>query len=288
MTKLKVAVLMGGDSSERVVSLNSGSEVVYNLSKKKYEVLSVDMPSEIDKLTEFKPDIAFLVLHGKSGEDGAIQGYLETRGIKYTGSGVMASAVGMDKMIFRKVMESEGILMAPLTTETPCVVKPVDGGSSVGVSIVKQQNKLTKAIVEAKEYSKEAIVEKYIEGLELSCGVLGNDLPVVLPIIEIHPKNPFFDYEAKYVDGMADEICPARISPALQRKVEAITLKVYKAVKANGFARVDMIVREGKIFVLEINTLPGMTKNSLLPKEARAAGISYSKLLDKIIELGLE
>ncbi len=280
-----MAVLMGGNSSEREVSLSSGSEVVKNLDKNKYEILAIDVPNDLPKLDKFKPDVAFIALHGKGGEDGQIQGYLETKGIKYTGCGVLASAIGLDKMIFRWVMERFGLPMARLTDKVPCVVKPVNGGSSVGVSIVKKQKDLIEAIKKARKYSDEVLVEEYLEGEEFTCGVIGD---VVLPVVQIKTKEVFFDYEAKYKDGLSEEICPADISVALTKKIQELTVEVFRAVKGKGYARVDFIVKNNKPYILEINTLPGMTPNSLLPKEARALGISYPNLLDKMVELALE
>jgi len=167
----------------------------------------------------------------------------------------------------------------------PCVIKPVNGGSSIGVSIVTRQEDLSKAILEAKKYDENIVVEELIKGVEVTCGVLGD---VALPVVEIVPKNDFFDYEAKYTDGMSQEICPARISEEMTKKVQNLALKVFKIIGGRGYTRVDMIIKDGLIYVLEINTLPGMTPNSLLPKEAKAMGLSYSQLLDRIIELALE
>ncbi|HWS48883.1 MAG TPA: D-alanine--D-alanine ligase [Candidatus Methanoperedens sp.] len=293
MKKIRVAVLMGGKSSEREVSLSSGAEVLKNLDRDKYEVWGIDVPSELDKLGEIKPDLAFIILHGKGGEDGVIQGYLETLGIKYTGCGVLASAIGMNKRVFRMLMEREGILMASETRKVPCVVKPNCGGSSVGVSIVKENKDLVTAIELAKKYDDEVIVERYIKGIEVSCGILGDPSVnsgqvVVLPVIEIVPKKEFFDYEAKYTKGMSEEICPARLTEKMTKKVKEITLKVFKAIDGRGYARVDFIIKNDKAYLLEINTLPGMTSNSLLPKEAKAMGVNYSQVLDKIVELALK
>jgi D-alanine-D-alanine ligase len=289
--KLKVAVVMGGRSSEREVSLLTGKEMVLHLNKEKYEIIEVDFPKNLEKIDSC--DVALLALHGKGGEDGQIQGYLETKNIKYTGSGVLASAIGMDKMIFRWVMERFKLPMAQLTNKIPCVVKPVNGGSSIGVTIVKQKKDLSKAILNAKKYSDEVLIEEYLEGIELSCGVLGNPSVgsgqvTVLPVIEIRSKNDFFDYEAKYSSGKSEEICPAKINKRLTLEVQELARQVYLAVKARGYARIDFIIYKNKPYILEINTLPGMTFNSLIPKEAAVIGMSYSQLLDKIIELALE
>jgi D-alanine-D-alanine ligase len=287
MNKLRVAVLMGGNSSEREVSLISGNEVIRNLDKEKYEVWGLDVPGELKKLDEIKPDIAFIALHGEGGEDGQIQGYLEILGIKYTGCGVTASAVGMDKLIFRKLMESEELPMPNLSGQVPCVVKPVNGGSSVGVIIVKKAEELEKAISLAKKYG-EVLVEEYIEGMEVTCGVIGNEEVVALPVVEIRTKNEFFDYEAKYTPGKSEEICPAEIDEKLTQLVQKLSIEVFKAIGGRGYSRVDFMIRDGQPYILEINTLPGLTPNSLLPKEAAAAGMSYPQLLDKIVELSLQ
>ncbi|MFA7300729.1 MAG: D-alanine--D-alanine ligase [Candidatus Shapirobacteria bacterium] len=283
--KLKVAVLMGGESSEREVSLSSGKTVLHNLDKNKYDVLVVDVPSELNKMLEWKPDVALIILHGKGGEDGVIQGYLETNKIKYSGCGVLSSAIGMDKMIFRKLMESENVLMPKIVNVAPCVVKPLNGGSSIGISIVTQQEDLNKAIIEAKKFDENIIVEELIKGVEVTCGVLGNE---ALPVVEIIPKNDFFDYESKYMEGMSQEICPARIDDEMTKKVQNLALKVFNIIGGRGYSRIDMIIKDDLIHVLEINTLPGMTPNSLLPREAKATGMSYPQLLDRIIELALE
>lgn len=287
MKKLSIAVLMGGLSCEREVSILSGREVMENLDKKKYTAFGVDVPSELSKLNKNKTDLVFIIMHGKGGEDGEIQGYLESKGIKYTGSGVLASAIGMNKKFFKWVMKNNNILVPKEVNNIPCVVKPVCGGSSVGVSIVENENELEKAIELAKRIDKEIIKEEYIKGIEVTCGVWGNENIEALPVVEIIPKNIFFDYESKYSDGGAQEICPARLNKKITEKVQKTAIKVFKVIGGKDFARVDMIIREEKIYVLDINTLPGLTPNSLLPKEAKAAGYSYSQMLDKIIELAI-
>ncbi len=285
MDKLKVAVIMGGASSEREVSILTGEEMLRNLDRNKYEVSKILWPEEKSKLGSEKIGVALLALHGRGGEDGEIQKTLEKEGIKYTGSGVETSKIGMNKILFKKIVEKQGILVPKNGDKIPCVVKPADGGSSVGVSIVKTKSQLEKAIKLAQKFSKKIIIEEYIEGKEFSCGVLGNEKAVALPVIEIISHNNFFDYEAKYEVGKAQEICPAKISDILTKKIQETTLKLYKSLNCRGYARVDVIVSRGKVYVLEINTLPGMTGNSLFPKEAKAVGIEYPQLLDKIISL---
>lgn len=314
-------VVMGGMSEEREVSLATGRQVVENLDKEQYEVLPVVISQdgkkwEIKSMEEIKAlgfigrevkesklmtrkgheltipnkemDVVFIALHGRYGEDGRLQGLLDWLGIRYTGSGVLASSIGMDKLVFRQLMEINGVPVAKIVDRAPCVVKPVGEGSSVGVSLVKKDNELEKAVSVARRYGDRVLIEEYIKGVEVSCGVLGNNGPVALPVIEIVPKNNFFDYEAKYTKGMSQEICPARIDNELAARVQELAIKVFRIVGCKGYARVDMIIRGEEILVLEINTLPGLTVNSLLPKEAKVAGMDYSKLLDKIIKLALE
>jgi D-alanine-D-alanine ligase len=274
----------------------SGKGVIENLDKEKYIVWGVDVPRELEKVKGC--EVAFLALHGKGGEDGTIQGYLETLGIKYTGCGVLASAVGMDKNCFKHLMENNQVLVPKETTKAPCVVKPVCGGSSVGVSIVERDGEMVSAIELAKKWDREVLIEEYIRGIEVTCGVWGNPPTAsqsgrageikALPVVEIIPKNKFFDYESKYSDGGAQEICPARLSEKVTNKVQKTALRVFEIIGGRGFARVDMIIRDEKAYVLDINTLPGLTPNSLLPKEFKAIGLSYSQMLDKMIELAME
>ena len=283
---------MGGNSPEYEISLISGREVLANLPGK-YIGIPILIPKKgngwVNKLLRAKVDICFIAMHGPYGEDGKIQGLLETLGIKYTGSGVLAGAIGMDKILFKKIMEAERILIPKKTTKLPCFVKPHNQGSSVGASIVRNKTELARAIKLAQGYSDKVLVEEYLVGREVTCAVLGNDDPQALPVIEIVPKKgKFFDYGSKYTEGGADEIVPARISKSLTKKVQEIAVKVYQAIGCTGFARVDFLLRDNKYpVVLEINTIPGLTSMSLFPKAAKAAGISYSRLLDKIIEYAI-
>lgn len=329
MKKIRVAVLMGGKSDEREVSLVSGRNVVIGLDKEKYEAIPVEISADgkrwmiMDQRaiedfnptigrqataeslaivkesensldlpqTNLKTDVVFIALHGKNGEDGVVQGLLDYIGVPYTGCGVLASAMGMNKIMFKRLIDSLGIKTAKWWVyedrgkyPLPCVVKPCSSGSSVGISIAKTETELRKGIKLAKKYEDKILIEEYIEGVEVSCGILGDK---ILPVVEIVPKNKFFDYEAKYTDNMCEEICPARISKRVTKKVQDLSLKIFKAIEGRGFARVDMIIKNDEPYVLEINTIPGLTPNSLLPKEAKAAGYSYSQMLDKIIELAL-
>ena len=335
MKKIKVIVLMGGRSPEHEVSLVSGKEVVKHLNPEKYEALPVVISkdgqnwqlknkeefllkssSDINQAKDLVPtlrrleptqinknaDLVFIAMHGPFGEDGTIQGLFETAGFPYTGAGVLASAIGMNKPIFKKIMESEGIPIPKYIIfgkgdkigkivkkfKFPLVIKPSNQGSSVGVSIVKDKNNLVSALETAFKFGNNIIVEEYIKGVEVTCGVLGNKDLTPLPVVEIVPKNEFFDYEAKYVSGKSDEIVPARISAELTKMVQDTAIKVYRAIGCRGFGRVDMIISKGKPYVLEINTIPGLTPNSLLPKEAVAAGMTYSQLIEKIIQFALD
>lgn len=306
MKKLRVIVLMGGKSPEHEVSLVTGREVVRNFDKNRYEVIPLVISQNgqlpFSLLIKKRPDVVFIAMHGPFGEDGTIQGFLELAGLPYTGAKVLASTLGMNKIMFRKIMEREKIPVPDSIVftrkdkkstilekfEFPLVVKPSDQGSSVGVSIVHNRNELNPALNRGFFYSKRLLVEEYLQGTEVACGVLGNENPRALPVVEIVPKKEFFDYEAKYQKGLSEEIVPARISDELTKEVQRLSVAVFKAIDCRGFARVDLIIAKGKPKVLEINTIPGLTPMSLFPKEAQAAGISYPQLLDRLIELALE
>ena len=290
--KIRVVVLMGGKSPEHEISLISGREVVGNLDRRKYlssRIVISKSGKGIEEIFRVKADVVFVAMHGPFGEDGTVQGMLELAGLKYTGSGVTASAIGMDKIMFRKVMRAEGIPVPKSTTKFPCFVKPYNQGSSVGASIVRNERELAKAIKLARKYSDKVLVEEYLVGKEVTCAVLGNEDPRVLPVIEIVPlKGEFFDYESKYTESGAEEIVPARISKTLTKKVQDMAAKVYQAIGGRGFGRVDFILKDNKHpVVLEINTIPGLTPMSLLPKAARKAGYSYPALLETIIKYAL-
>jgi D-alanine-D-alanine ligase len=307
--KLTVALLMGGVSSEREVSLKSGSQVYEALDKEKYNVVRYDPKEDLQKLIAdaHKIDVALIILHGRYGEDGTVQGFLELLGIPYQGSGVIGSAMAMNKLAAKKLYEQADILVPPymvfhkdenIDTDIldshigfPIVVKPVEGGSSIGMSIVKNKKDLPAAAQKAFEYDHSIMLEKYIMGTEITGGVMGNDDPEPFPLIEIIPgkEYTFFDYEAKYQPGATEEICPARIDHLQTANAQALAIKAHQALFCRGYSRTDMIVNsEGEIFVLETNTIPGMTPTSLLPQAAQAHGLSFSQLLDRLIELGIE
>jgi len=242
-------------------------------------------------------DVIFLALHGGQGEDGTVQAVLDVIGIPYTGSGHLASGLAMDKDLTKRVLRDSGVrvaewLMAPVTAPAvehafgfPCVVKPSREGSSVGLALVRKADELAPAIALAARYDREVMVEQFIGGRELTVGILGEQ---ALPVGEIVPKHEMFDYECKYTTGMAEEIFPARIDAALAAKTRDAALRAHRALKLGGYSRIDFRVgADGDIFCLEANTLPGMTANSLIPKAARAAGMSFPDLCEAICRLAL-
>ena len=245
-----------------------------------------------------KIGVVFIALHGPNGEDGTIQGFLELLRVPYTGSGVLASALGIDKIYSKKLFTQAG-LDVPIymllskkdfphivfkKLKTPFFVKPSNQGSSVGVSKVAKKSDLKKALKLAFSYSGLVIVEEYINGREITVPILGNENPLVLPVVEIVPKTDFFDYKAKYDEKLCEEIVPARINKKLTVDAQKAGIAAYQALGCRGFGRVDMIIKNKKIYVLEVNTIPGLTPVSLFPKSAVSAGISYPQLLEQIIE----
>lgn len=295
MKATKVGVIMGGVSSERQVSLMTGKEMMANLDDK-YEAVPIELNSTEELIDKVKGiDIALLALHGKYGEDGTVQGTLETLGIPYTGSGVLSSSLCMDKELTKKIIRFEGLatpdwmLIASLdeldTAEAgrrlgyPVVVKPNTGGSSIGVQIADGPDRLRQAVADALAWDREVLLEQLIAGDEITCAVLNGTL---LPTVSIKAKAHFFDYSSKYCDGGAEEEVIELPEPCGTAVREA-ALRIYQAMKCSVYARIDMMLADGIPYVLEVNTLPGLTKNSLLPKSAKAAGLSYSRLLDEII-----
>lgn len=296
---MKIGVIMGGISSEREISLKSGEEICKNLDDSKYEIIPIVLDSKEEIIDKIKGiDVAFLALHGQFGEDGTVQGILESLGVPYTGCGLLSSAMCMDKDITKKLIKSEGIKTAPWINVNslekidydeiekigyPVVVKPNSGGSSVATFVVRDKSDIYAAVSEGLKYDREVMIEKYIKGDEITCCILNGKM---LPVLAIKPRSSFFDYTSKYSDGGADEYI-VELEDNLKKLVEDMAIKCYNALKCSVYARVDMIVQNGEPYVLEINTLPGMTKNSLFPKSARGVGIDFRKLLDLIIEYSL-
>lgn len=308
MKKMTIALLSGGISSERDVSIASGGQVYEALDRSKYNVIRYDPKSDLQRLMEDAPkiDAALIILHGPFGEDGTVQGFLDLLSIPYQGAGVLGSAIGMNKVASKQLYEKSGLRIPPYMTlkrsdvlnpedcadklGMPLVVKPVASGSSVGISIVKSIDALKDATEKAFDEDREILIEAFIKGTELTGGVIGNEKLQALPIIEIIPNeaHEFFDYVAKYTAGVTEEICPARISDAMTKKAQECAKKAHRAIFCKGYSRTDMILSDEEIYVLETNTIPGMTPTSLLPQAAAAAGLSFSGLLDRLIELSIE
>ncbi|MCX7698504.1 MAG: D-alanine--D-alanine ligase [Candidatus Goldbacteria bacterium] len=289
LKNIKIGVIMGGLSSERAISLKSGMAMYNELKKHNHKVVAIDIKERnINKILKEKIDVALLALHGTYGEDGVIQGILEFHGIPYTGSGVLGSALGMNKIIAKQLFSYNGIPtpkwcvvenindIEKIKMKFPLVFKPNAEGSAIGVSIVNNKNDAKKAYKKAARYGNKVLVEKYIKGIEISVPVL---LDKALPIIEIIPKKQFYDYTAKYTKGMSEHRIPARINGTAYKKAQYYALKAHKVLECRDYSRIDMIVRGNNVFVLEVNTLPGMTSLSLFPESARYYGISFYELL---------
>jgi D-alanine-D-alanine ligase len=293
----KVAVLLGGKSAEREVSLKSGGMVLKALRAKGVDAHPFD-PKEKDfaALAKERFERVFIALHGRFGEDGTVQGILEWLGIPYTGSGVLASALAMDKLRTKRIWAAEGLPTAPhvvLTAQSnlkaasrklglPIFVKPAREGSSVGMTKVKRAGDLDEAFTLAVNYDPVVIAEKFIDGPELTVAILGED---VLPVIRIETPREFYDYEAKYIANDTRYLIPCGLPKAKEKQVQALCLKAFQALGCRGWGRVDLMLdKRGKPYLLEINTAPGMTDHSLVPMAARAVGISYEDLCVKILE----
>lgn len=292
----KIGVLMGGLSAEREVSLKSGAAVHQALAARGYNAVAIDVGRDAAQvLAREAVDVAFICLHGRLGEDGGVQGLLEVAGIPYTGSGVLASALAMNKIFAKTVFAANGLTVAayrvvlrgePLDLATlgfplPVVVKPSQEGSSVGVSIVREEAGIGPALAEAFRYDDEALVEQFVKGREIQVGILDNR---ALGAIEIVPRKEFYDFEAKYTAGMADHILPAPLPAPLYQKVLREGERAHAALGCSGYSRVDFLVTEdGECFLLEVNTLPGMTALSLLPEIAGGAGICFEELVERIV-----
>ena len=298
-TGKKVAVLYGGRSSEREVSLKTGKACAEALVSKGYDVTLVDVDLDLpERLRAAKIAVAFNALHGRWGEDGCVQGLLEAMAIPYTGSGVLASALGMDKTVSKAMFKAIGLSLidyrvfppakaasitaADLPFGLPCVVKPAGEGSSVGVHLVKDPTKLQAACVDAASYKGDVIVERYLKGTEVNVAVLEGK---ALGAIEIEPANDFYDYAAKYTAGTTRYHYPARIPEAHVKRVMEAGERAHTGLGCSGLTRVDFIVAgDGTPYILEINTLPGMTATSLVPKIAAGLGIAFPDLCEKILE----
>lgn len=308
MSRLRLALIAGGVSGEREVSLKGAEGVERALDPQKYEVVRYDPATDLPRIAaEADPiDVAFILLHGIHGEDGTMQGFLELLNIPYQGAGVLGSAMAMDKNLAKIMYRMRGLpvaqwemaVKADVTDpsrlldrlQLPLVIKPVRQGSSIGMSIVREPGALAASLEQAFEYDNEVMVEEFISGREITVGVLGNDDLVALPLVEIIPdeKYDFFDYEAKYKPGATKEVCPAEVSDSVRKQAQEYGLIAHQALQLRGYSRTDMIIRDEEIFILETNTIPGMTPTSLLPQAAAEYGLSFPALLDRLIELALE
>ena len=294
----RIGVLMGGSSSEREVSLRSGRAALKAFTELGLDATGIDADTKLpENLVSAGVERAFIALHGPLGEDGAVQGLLEVMGIPYTGSGVLSSALCMDKEVSKAVMRSCGIrtpdytvlsspgekISIPASMRLPYVVKPASEGSTIGIRLVSKKKELEGALKEAFKYSDKVLIESFIEGREITVSVLNG---VTLPVVEIKVREGlFYDYDSKYTPGRVDFETPASIGDTLTKKAEVAALKAYKRLGCRGAARVDMIIaKSGAVEVLEINTVPGMTETSLLPMAARASGLDYNKLVKVMIE----
>lgn len=302
-----VAVLMGGRSAEREVSLNTGAQVAAALEQSGFSVVGIDTGDAdfIARIADVGADVAFICLHGRLGEDGTVQGLLELMDLPYVGSGVLASALAMNKVMSKRVYESVGLatpayvavtkgsrldvdaITALLGSKT--VVKPADEGSSVGMTIVSDPADLAEAVEVAFRFDPLVLIERFELGAEVTVGVIGNHEPFALPTLEIVPEHAFYDYESKYVPGMSRHIIPARVSESARLECQRLAIEAHVALGCVGLSRSDTIVTPGgDVFLLETNTIPGMTATSLLPDAAVAAGIAFPDLCAMLVDLALE
>ena len=307
--KIQLALIAGGKSGEREVSLAGAKGVLAALDREKYDVYQFDPATDLAQLARDagKLDVAFILLHGPLGEDGSMQGFLDLLGLPYQGAGILGSALAMDKNLAKVLYRQEGLPVADwlmvksgdtvlpesLSAKLgfPLVIKPVAQGSSLGMSIVHDDRELAAGLEKAFSFDDAVMVEQYLNGREITVGVLGNDDLTALPLVEIIPgkEHPFFDYTAKYTAGATVEICPADFPEDITRLAQEYGVLAHKALQLRGYSRTDMIVAEdGSIRVIETNTIPGMTPTSLLPQAAKEYGLPFPQLLDRLIELALE
>lgn len=308
---LRIFVVCGGISSEREVSIKSGKAVSYALTDYGYTNVSIFYLEEdnLNKLIEQKPDLVYIALHGKGGEDGSVQGALDLAGIKYTGPGVAASALCMDKVLTKYVLAYHNIPTPKFSVyhfdeyssideirtlvfnqfHFPVVIKAPDQGSSIGVYIVRNEEALRNALVSVKQFGKRVLVEEFINGKEITLPILGNEELIIFPEIEIVSMNQFYDYDSKYTNGMSHHIIPASITNEVREKIIDVGKKAYRVLGCKGISRIDFLVHpERGPLVLEVNTSPGMTEMSLFPDAASKYGISFGELANTIVKLALD
>ena len=301
LMKKKIGVLMGGMSLEREISLKTGTAICNALKENGYNIVSIDVGRDIGRRIDAEDiDVAFIALHGKYGEDGTIQGMLEMMGIPYTCSGVLGSAISMNKVISKELFERHKIPTPSyevinkgdykndyaVKLNLPLVIKPANGGSTIGVNVIDNTFRLASAIQNAFRYDDCILIEKFIDGILLTVGVLED---MTLPVIEVSPKKGFYDYESKYTPGMTEYFVPARIDKKKIAECQELALKCHKVLRCRGITRTDMIMdKSHNLFVLEVNTIPGMTATSLIPMAAKAAGIEFKDLIVKALEMAIE
>jgi len=309
MSKTKVVVLVGGSSMERTVSFHSADNILNNIDKNKYDIKVVEVPKDknnnwVTKIIEINPAVVFSALHGGRGENGTVQGLLKCLNIPFVGSSVFSSALCMDKNISKTVMKSNHIpvidgVFIPKNDKIiqyqekinelgyPVIVKPNRGGSSIGINIAENYEQVIKAINKVNKFNDDIIIEKFIVGKEINCSVLQtkNGLKV-LSVLDITTNNKFYDYKAKYIDKMT-KIDLSNLPEYMKTMIEEIAKKVFNLLKCKGYACIDMIIREEQIYVIEVNTLPGLTVHSLIPKAVSRLGISFSQFIDELIEFEL-
>jgi len=310
---LRVAVVSGGRSPEREVSLESGRNAAIALKQAGYDVVELDGDINLaDDLRKEKVDVVFIALHGQYGEDGTLQGMLEFMDMPYTGSGVLASSVAMNKVKSKELFKSAGLPtpqwltldadsyrkngpsfilpeLKKLNFGYPVMIKPANLGSTIGVTKARNEDELIKGMEEAFLYDPEILIEKFVDGMEVTVPVYGADNPRALPVIEIIPKGDFYTYETKYQTGMSTHIIPARIEDGLYNASQELAVKVYKTLMCYGFARIDiMISKDGKLYAIEANTIPGMTKMSLFPESALTEGITFVEIVDNLVKWAIE
>jgi len=307
--KLHIALVAGGISGEREVSLSGAAGVEEALDPGKFIVSRYDPATDLARLAEDAPglDFAFILLHGLNGEDGTMQGFLDLLKVPYQGSGVLGSAIAMDKHLAKELYRLNGLPVADWQIigtgdevniealisrfDLPVVIKPVREGSSLGLTLAETKEQLMDGINKAQNHDSRIMIEKYIRGRELTVGVLGNSELQALPVIEIVPGEEFsfFDYDAKYKAGASEEICPAGISDELTVLVKKYGVEAHKVLRLSGYSRTDLMLSEdGSLYLLETNTIPGMTPTSLMPQAAAEFGLDFPELLERLIELGME
>lgn len=300
LKKQRIGVLYGGRSSEREISLKTGAAVLEAFKELGCNAVCVDADTDLPfQLKKKKITFAFIALHGPWGEDGTVQGMLEIMGIQYAGCGVLSSALAMNKIYSKRIFDAMNLPTPPwsvlectdtvnisrLAKKLPVVVKPSTQGSAIGVSIVKQKKDLAPALKRAFGLDRQVLVEQYIAGTEITVGVLGD---TVLPVIEIVPDNEFYDFESKYQPGKSQHLIPPRLPGRVIRATQDLARRVFSAMNCRAMARIDMIVdKNDKPWILEVNTIPGMTETSLFPDAARAAGLSFTEMIVAIVEFSL-